>query len=275
MDFQKEFEKFKPFEDEVVINDFSFAFDGLTAEDLSSEFTGDFDSDYSNYIAMRNGKKSTAQRFKHHAIKKAKKISKPISIWVPENRDVHIVGGQKMCFEKAHDPNDVIVLEINNPNSFDITVDLFRPSTPYLYTQSTRLNINDLVVVAGGQTVLYTDILAYLTANITRLTKMHVNVSSETQLNQPLACKSFNFRADQFIRIKPVAQNRSLFQYEALSVDIDLDTVLNAPFIIDGSQYFQYTVLAGQNVTLGFDFTQIRLRDAFLDAMESEKFELK
>ncbi len=275
MDFQKEFEKFKPFDDEVVLNDFSFAFDGLTSEDLNSEFTGDFDKDYSNYIAMRNGKKSTAQRFKYHARKKAKEMSKPISIWVPEQRDVHIVGGQKMCFEKAHDPNDVIVLEINNPNSFDITVDLFRPSSPYLYTQSTSLNINDLVVVAGGQTVLYTDILAYLSANMTKLSKVKVDVSNEDQLNQPITCKSFNFRADQFIRVKPVAQNRSIFQYEALSVEIDLDTVLNSDFVIDGSQYFQYTILAGQHVTFGFDFMQLRLRDAFFDALQSEKFELK
>lgn len=278
MDFKKDFEGIKPFDYKPVVNDYSFGFDGLDDEDLDSEFTGDFESDYSNYIAMRKGKKSTAKRFQQNLRKKGKVVMQkekvnPISIYVPTDRGVQIYGAQKLCYEKVGNQWDKIVLNIVNDNSFDITIDLFRPSTPYLYTQSTRLNINELITVGGGQTILYTDLLAYLTANITRVSKIRVSGDTRTQLQVPLTAKMLNFKADELVIPKPLFQ--SIFQYDKFAVEADLDEILTAPFYIDGLQYFQYTILAGNNVSLGFDFKQIRLRDLLTDDFESDKFQLK
>lgn len=266
MDFRKEYGDIKPFErEEVIGNDFSFAFDGLDKEDLSSDLTGDFDTDYSNYIAMRKGKKSTAARFKKQYKIQSKKIVEkpPVSIFVPTNRDVTILGSQNLCYETMPDKFNSIVLTIDNTNSFDITVDLFRPSSPYLYTQSTRLNINDLIIVGGGETILYTDMLAYLTANITRLKTIRVDATLEAQMNKVITCKSMNFKADQLIIPKPLFQ--SIYQIDQKAVEANLDEILLAPFIVDGLQFFQYTILAGCKVNLGFDFTQVRLKDLLID----------
>ncbi len=277
MDFKKTFEEgFKPFNHKPVVNDYSFGFDGLDDEDLDSEFTGDFEADYSNYIAMRKGKKSTAKRFQRNMKTTGQKMREkqnPISIYVPTDRGVQIYGAQKLCYEKVGSQWDKIVLNIVNDNSFDITVDLFRPSTPYLYTQSTSLNINELITVGGGETILYTDLLNYLTANITRLSKIRVSGDNHAQLQVPLTAKSLNFKADQLVIPKPFFQ--SIFQYDKFAVEANLDEILSAPFFVDGLQWFQYTVLAGNNVTLGFDFKQIRLRDLLVDDFENEKFELK
>ena len=81
-----------------------------------------------------------------------------------------------------------LVFIINNNSAIDFDLELFNPSMPLDYLFSTSGNLNNKIVVAGGN-VEYTDVLFNILANpmhIINAKFLFAGATLQQQINQPL-----------------------------------------------------------------------------------------
>jgi len=170
-----------------------------------------------------------------------------------------------------------MVLEINNSSNVDFDFELFNPSMPLDFLQSTSGNLNDKIIVAGGSRVSYTDLLSNLLANPTLIANARFSVTGAQVLDQITQRLTFiNKAVDGENTVMPlqVSLNKDLFQQQGDTVLFDIMGELNRVFIPDGMDIIQYKVLANTTVTFCFYYKQISLKKHFFPEAREKRLVL-
>lgn len=218
----------------------------------------------------RNGTKKTAGR-----------------IIVPRDRKVIVEGVDRFILDNKNDVYKNIgyykgkklkqlVLTFNNEGSNDFNLEIFNPSNPLDYLYSTSGNINNRITVSGGK-ASYTDILHYILANPTHIPNARFVVAGPTQAailaqqNQSLQFTNKSTDGKQFVAPLDINQEIDAMQFQNTVVNFDIIGTLNRPFIPDGMDVINYTVLAGNTVTLCFFFEQKQIKRFFFDEAKKNK----
>jgi hypothetical protein len=207
-------------------------------------------------------------------------------IIVPSDKKVIVEGVSKFILNNT-DENDVVrnlgyykgeklkelILIFNNNSLLDFNLQIFNPSMPLDYLYSTSLNLNNKIQVAGGA-VSYTDVLYNLLANPALLVNAKFVIAGPSvpqQFQQVL--QVINKRIDGVQKIVPVnvALQFDNMQVQNDMVIFDIMKNLNRPFIPDGMDVVNYTVLAGNTVTMCFYYKQISLKRVFFEEARNSK----
>jgi hypothetical protein len=207
-------------------------------------------------------------------------------IIVPSDKKVIVEGVSKFILNNT-DENDVVrnlgyykgeklkelILIFNNNSLLDFNLQIFNPSMPLDYLYSTSLNLNNKIQVAGGA-VSYTDVLYNLLANPALLVNAKFVIAGASvpqQFQQTL--QVINKRIDGVEKIVPVnvALQFDNMQVQNDMVIFDIMKNLNRPFIPDGMDVVNYTVLAGNTVTMCFYYKQISLKRVFFEEARKSK----
>ena len=197
-------------------------------------------------------------------------------VLIPDDRKVIIEGVNSFILDNSQAATSVkemgyykgkklkeLVLTFNNQGPLNFDVELFNPSMPLDFLQSTGLNINDQVQVAGGGFVDYTDVLFNLLANPTRLYKAKFTLAGPllaNQINQPLIVSNKEITGKE--KVAPFQMQLSI-DIDQQQNNFDLEETLNRPFIPDGMDIITYRVLPGMSVTFGFYYSQVSLKKFF------------
>jgi hypothetical protein len=207
-------------------------------------------------------------------------------IIVPNDKKVIVEGVSKFILNNTNE-NDVVrnlgyykgeklnelVLIFNNNSLLDFNLEIFNPSMPLDYLYSTSLNLNNKIQVAGGA-VSYTDVLFNLLANPALLVNAKFVIAGGSvtqQFQQALQIK--NKRIDGFEKIHPinVALQFDNMQVQNDMVVFDIMNKLDRAFIPDGMDVINYTILAGNTVTMCFYYKQISLKRVFYEEARKSK----
>ncbi len=273
-----------------------------------SEFKGDFQSSL-NGMNRAFRKKRRAKKLK---LKKAKKkpLSQDISVLkratlygkrskssgsnaktlkrviVPSTQKVIIEGVDKFILGNDKDCDGVknigyykckklkeLILIMNNNSAVDFDLELFNPSMPLDYLQSTSLNLNNKIQVSGGITS-YTDMLFNILANPTHIVNAKFTFAGAAfanQINQPLIFKNKNIEGKQTVNPLQLQLQVDTMQVAKDIVFFDIFGNLNRPFIPNGMDVIQYKVLAGCTVTFAFFYEQHDLRKLFFKEARDSK----
>lgn len=212
-----------------------------------------------------------------------RKISKVI---VPRDRSVIVEGVSKFILSQNGKNNSLkqigyykgeklkeLVLTFNNNSAIDFNLEIFNPSMPLDYLYSTSQNLNNKVQVAGGA-VQYTDVLYNLLANPTLIANCKF-VFAGPQLNKqiaiPLEVKNKEITGTEKIEPLNLALEIDTMQVANDIVFFDIAKKLNRPFIPDGMDVINYTVLAGMTVTMAFFYKQVSLKKVFYPEARNSK----
>lgn len=260
-----------------------------------SEFRGDFKSS----LKKLDGK------IKHRKprVKKVKRPHKPLTktfgvknraqihskdglkttkrILIPRNRKVIIEGVDKFMLSKDKCADSIknigyykckklkeLVFIFNNNSALDFNLELFNPSMPLDYLYSTSGNINNKIQVAGGTAASYTDVLHYLLANPAMIPNARFVVSGPSITSQQaisLQFKNKNIKGEMAINPLDMPLNLDNMQFQSTVINFDIIGSLNRPFIPDGMDVINYTVLAGNTVTFCFYYDQKILKKFLWD----------
>ncbi len=250
-----------------------------------SMLTGDFSS------AM--GRVKHIIRRKHHKRKKRKPLEKEFE--VGERETVNIGGGRKQIgniivprdrkiivegvseFILSDKPEKRIgyykgeklkelILTINNSNGPDFIMELFNPSMPVDYLQSSSANLNDRIIVGGSNKITYSDLLFNILANPTLIANARLVVTGATVDAQKRESFTFTNKAiDGETRVAPLTLdlNIDIYQKQQDIILFDIMEQLNRVFIPDGMDIIQYKVLAGNTVTFCFYYKQKQIKKFF------------
>lgn len=199
-------------------------------------------------------------------------------VLVPNNRSLIVEGASR--FITSSDPDvdsvrnigywngkklDELVLTFNNETPNDLVLSLFNPSFIVDYLHSTSQNINDSIQVAGG-VVSYSDVVYNILANppIIRNAKFVVS-GSQTTAQKAVALQFQDKYINGVSEIAPLNLNLKIdvMQYEGNVINFDLSRALDNAFVPDGMQVVNYTVLAGNTVTMCFYYQQKSLKKIF------------
>jgi len=211
-----------------------------------------------------------------------KKISKVI---VPSERKTIVEGVSKFILAQDKQSNSLrnigyyngkkleeMILILDNNSALDFTFSLFNPSMPLDYLYSTSLNLNDKIEVNGG-TVSYSDLLFNITANPTaiRNAKFIINgpdISGQKNIALQVQNKFVNGISD----IHPIslALQIDAMQVEGWTINFDIAEMLKRPFIPNGMDVINYTVLAGNTVTMCFYYEQKSITKLFFKEARKE-----
>ena len=164
-------------------------------------------------------------------------------------------------------------LIVNNLGATDFTFNLFDPSMPLDYLFSTGNNLNNKIQVAGGN-IAYSDVLFNLLANPALLVKGQINVAgpqTAQQNNQSLFIYNKNIDGTQEISPFNIDLQIDTMQVFSDVVYFDISKTIGRPFIPDGMDVIQYTVLAGNSVTFTFFYTQVSLKKFFYKEARIDK----
>ena len=212
-----------------------------------------------------------------------KMISKVI---VPKDRSVIVEGVSKFMLSQDKRDDSIkevayhngkklkeLVLIFNNDGLVDFNLQIFDPSMPLDYLYSTSQNLNDKVQVAGGA-VQYSDILFNLLANPTLIHNCYFTFTGplvDQQVNIPLKFISKDLRG--FEKIDPVNMSLKIDNLQVANniVAFNMNASLNRPFIPDGMDVINYTVLKGNTVTMAFFYEQISLKKVFYEEARKSK----
>lgn len=215
--------------------------------------------------------------------KSQKKIARVI---VPRDKKVIVEGVSKFILSK--DPKDdairnigyykgeklnELVLTFNNNSALDFNLQLFNPSMPLDYLQSTSLNLNDKIQVAGNA-VAYTDVLYNLLANPALLVNakfVFAGPSVVQQISIPLEVQ--NKQITGVVKIQPLnlALQIDTMQVASDIVFFDIMSGLNRPFIPDGMDVMGYKILPGMTVTMAFFYKQKSLKKILFEEARNNK----
>lgn len=283
--FGEDVDPFFETEKEIKLQDTEFeddSFDDIDFSDLSGDFKKGLGKIHKK-INQKKAKQSVTKKKKKLdttvPVNKRAKIyggKSPASrILVPRDRKVIVEGVDK--FILSEDPCDNAVKQIgyhgckklkplvftfNNNSALDFTLELFNPSTPLDYLYSTSQNINNKISVAGDGVVQYTDVLFNLLANPMMIYNARLVVSGDIagQQAETLVFKNKNVSGEQRVAPLNVALNVDNMQVQTSVVNFDIVGTLNRPFIPNGMDVVEYTILAGNTVTLAFFFEQKDLK---------------
>lgn len=274
-------------------------FEKTDEEEYSIEGDEDFDDAILDidYSAFKGDFQQSFKKIKHTVENTRPKKRKPLSksfgvkekgkanigggrkqiqkIIVPNGREVIVQGGVS-DFILSNDHDDLknigyykgkklkeLVLSIENTSGMDFDLELFNPSMPVDYLQSTSLNLNDRIIIAGGTRVTYSDFLFNLLANPTLIPNARFTVTGPSVTEQKVEKLTFvNKAIDGEATVKPlqIALNYDLYQAQNDVITFDIMGQLNRPFIPDGMDIAQYKVLAGNTVTFCFYYKQKSLK---------------
>ncbi len=284
-------------------------FEPTDEEEYSFEGEEDFDDsvldiDYSMFKGDFNDSMKT---IKHKIKRKKKKKKKPLTKFIDVQKDQHalIYGGRKQL-HKVIVPNDrdvivegveqfimskdsdivknigyykgeklkELIININNTNGTDFTIELFNPSDPLDYLHSTAGNLNDRISVAPGSRTSYSDLLFNILANPTiipnaRFIATGSNVAA--QKRERLGFINKDISGESSIAPIQLSLNQDLYQYQNDVILFDIQSGLNRLFLPDGMDIIQYTVLAGMNVTFCFYYKQKSLKKYFWPEARKKK----
>lgn len=251
-----------------------------------SEFRGDFKSSLKKLDGKIKHRKPRVKKVKRpykpltkeFGVKKraqihskdGKKTTKRIII--PRNRKVIIEGVDKFMLSKDKCADSIknigyykckklkeLVFIFNNNSAIDFNLELFNPSMPMNYLFSTSGNINNKIQVAGGNAASYSDVLFFLLANPALIPNARLVVSGPSiaaQQNVSMQFKNKNIKGEQAINPLTVPLNLDSMQFQSTVINFDIIGTLNRPFIPDGMDVINYTVLAGNTVTFCFYYDQ-------------------
>jgi len=212
-----------------------------------------------------------------------RKLSKVI---VPRDRKVIVEGVSKFILSQKPEDDSIrnlgyykgqklneLILIFNNNSLLDFDLQIFNPSMPLDYLYSTSLNLNNKIQVAGGA-VAYTDVLFNLLANPALLVNAKFVVAGPSvtkQLSQPLQVINKAITGVEKIVPVNIALQLDTMQVQPDMVAFDIMKNLNRPFIPDGMDVAQYTVLAGNTVTMCFWYKQVSLKKVFYKEARDNK----
>jgi hypothetical protein len=157
-----------------------------------------------------------------------------------------------------------LILVLNNDSAIDFSFSLFNPSMPLDYLYSTSLNLNNKIEVAGG--VEYTDVLFNLLANPMIVRQAQIVTSGARLVEQQgIAMKFQDKCVNGTVEVLPLNLSLKIDTMQVFSntVSFDLHASLNRPYIPDGMHVINYTVLAGNTVTMCFYYEQMSLAKLF------------
>jgi hypothetical protein len=271
---------FSEFDDAVIDIDFS----DLTGSSFKNTL-----SRARNKIKQRKGVKRTKSFIPRKPLSRQFGVSKNATIVgrkkqlgkviVPDDRQVIVEGVSKFILSNKKEDNSYrnigyykgkklqeLVFVFNNDSALDFNISLFNPSMPLDYLYATSQNINDKVQVAGNSGVSYTDVLFNILANpiLIRSATFVISGAQDTaQKNIPLRVQ------DKYINgvteIAPVGLSLSLDVMQVFnnSISFHVSDVLNRPLIPDGMDVIDYTILAGNTVTMCFYHEQKAIKKLF------------
>jgi hypothetical protein len=199
---------------------------------------------------------------------------------VPNNRKVIVQGVSSFMLSDSKD-NDTLrnigyykgkkqeqlVLIFNNDTPNDFNLELFNPSMPLDYLFSTSANLNSQIKVAGGN-VEYSDVLFNILANPLMITSATFTISGSQTIPQKAVALQIN---DKFVngvtKIDPLnlALQIDNMQVEGNNISFSFLETLHKPFIPDGMTVINYTVLAGNTVTMAFFYEQKAIKKLFFE----------
>ncbi len=162
---------------------------------------------------------------------------------------------------------------MNNNSAVDFDLELFNPSMPLDYLQSTSLNLNNKIQVGGGLTS-YSDMLFNILANPTHIVNAKFTFAGANflnQINQPLIFTNKNIEGKQTINPLQLQLQVDTMQVAQDIVFFDIFGNLNRPFIPNGMDVIKYKVLAGCTVTFAFFYEQHDLRKFFFKEARNTK----
>lgn len=204
-----------------------------------------------------------------------KKISR---ILVPTDKKVIVEGVNKFILSQKPNDNAVknigyykgrklkeLVLIFNNTTPNPFTIELFNPSAPLDYLYNTSQNLNNKIEVAGNQ-VAYSDVLFNLLANPTIIPNCKFTFSganAQQQRTIPLKIIDREITGEEFIQPLNLDLTIDNMQVSADIVFFDIMQMLNRPFIPDGMDTVEYTILPNMSVVMAFFFEQKSLKKAF------------
>jgi hypothetical protein len=157
-----------------------------------------------------------------------------------------------------------LILVLNNDSAIDFSFSLFNPSMPLDYLYSTSLNLNNKIEVAGG--VEYTDVLFNLLANPMIVRQAQIVTSGARLVEQQGIAMKFQDKCiNGTVEVLPLNLSLKIDTMQVFSntVSFDLHASLNRPYIPDGMHVINYTVLAGNTVTMCFYYEQMSLAKLF------------
>jgi hypothetical protein len=278
------------------LDDFEFIDDSLTDIDFS-ELRGDFKSSLKKLNSKLKARKPKVKRVPKPKFKRKK--FKPLSknfdvkkrasiignkpgtkttkrIIIPRDREVIIQGVDKFmlsdnCGAEAYKNIGYykckklkeLILIFNNNSALDFNLELFNPSNPLDYLYSTTGNLNNKIQVAGGTEVSYSDVLFNFLANPPMIVNARMVVSGASvaaQQTQTLQFKNKAVVGEQKINPIDISQYADIMQVQSTVINFDIMGQLNRPYIPDGMDVINYTVLAGNTVTFCFYYQQKKLK---------------
>jgi len=176
---------------------------------------------------------------------------------------------------------DKLILVINNSGLVSFTTELFNPSAPLDYLQSTGQNLNDKITIADSQNVQYTDMLSNILANPILIYNATVTASV---LNPGADVSSQLAQLMQFTdkkltgstTVQPALLNLQLDVYQKQSdiVYYDFVKTFHSPYSPDGMDIINYNVLPGMQVTIAFFYQQTELNKFLHPELEKYKFKI-
>lgn len=242
---------------------------------------------------MRKGvvSKRPSQRLsKEIGVRKGAKINraeKKISrILVPTDKKVIVEGVNRFILSQKPNDNAVknigyykgrklkeLVLIFNNTTPNPFTIELFNPSAPLDYLYNTSQNLNNKIEVAGNK-VAYSDVLFNLLANPTLIVNCKFTFSGANLAQQksiPLKVIDREITGDELIQPLNLDLTIDNMQVSSDIVFFDIMQMLNRPFIPDGMDTIEYTILPNMSVVMAFFFEQKSLKKAFYKVARDNK----
>jgi len=212
-----------------------------------------------------------------------KKISR---ILVPADKKVIVEGVNKFILSQKPNDNAVknigyykgkklkeLVLIFNNTTPNPFTIELFNPSAPLDYLYNTSQNLNNKIEVAGNN-VAYSDVLFNLLANPTIIPNCKFTfdgINSQQQRAIPLKIIDREITGTEYIQPLNLDLTIDNMQVSANVIFFDIMQMLNRPFIPDGMDTVEYTVLPNMSVVMAFFFEQKSLKKAFYKVARDSK----
>lgn len=286
---------------DIVIGSFDgdeFEYADASLDDIDfSEFKGDFKSSLKQIHGKLKHKKPNIKK-----VPVKRKAKRPLSqtmgiksgkrvlhgnntdrtaqrVLVPPERQVIVQGVDNFMLADGPDANSYknigyykgkklqeLNLTFNNDSAIDFNFELFNPSMPMDYLFSTGGNLNNKIQLAGGVAASYSDVLWYMLANPTLIPSVRMVLSGPSvgaQTNIGLTFKNKNIAGEQIVNPLNVPQQIDTQQFQSQVIAFDLMVNLNRPFIPDGMDVINYTVLAGNTVTICFYYKQKQLKKFF------------
>jgi hypothetical protein len=276
------------FDDAVIDIDFS----DLTGDSFKKSF-----KKATNKINQRKGVRKVKTLIPKKPLSKKFGVAKSAKIFgkkkqlgkiiVPDDRDVIVEGVSKFILSDKSTDNayrnigyhngqklQELVFIFNNDSALDFNLSLFNPSMPLDYLYATSQNLNDKIQVAGISGVSYSDVLFNILANPVLVRSATIVISGpQATAQQSVALQVQDKYINGVVDIVPVnlALQVDLMQVDGNQISFYISDVLNRPFMPDGMDVINYTILAGNTVTICFYHEQKSIKKLFYEEARKKK----